>query len=201
MKIAAFKSIVITVLLIFFSISVIAKETKKEERDRATDKKQKEAVTDGSNPTTETSTAKSENVAEKSLSTTSSSWQSMTMGGGNGSSARFGLSSSVGQSLSGTGTSSALMLSSSFFQNFSLGPVSCCIGDRGNIDSDPNDIFDISDVVYLINWLFNDGPGPICKDEANVVIEDPDIADLVYFISYMFANGPAPPACNESPVI
>jgi hypothetical protein len=83
-------------------------------------------------------------------------------------------------------------------------PPSCCVGDRGNVDYDPEDIIDISDLVYLVDYMFTSGPPPPCWEEANVDgsgdgppdgSEDIDISDLVYLVDYMFNGGPAPVAC------
>jgi len=72
----------------------------------------------------------------------------------------------------------------------------CCVGFRGNINNDPSDGIDVSDVVYLVSYSFKGGPAPPCPEEANVNgIGGIDIADLTVLISYSFKNGPAPPAC------
>jgi hypothetical protein len=68
----------------------------------------------------------------------------------------------------------------------------------GNIDYDPGDIVDISDLVYLVDYMFTGGPAPACFEEANVDGSDLlslDISDLVYLIDYMFSGGPLPAAC------
>ena len=42
-------------------------------------------------------------------------------------------------------------------------PATCCVGDmRGNVDFDPSDVIDISDLVYLVDYMFNQGPAPLC---------------------------------------
>lgn len=52
---------------------------------------------------------------------------------------------------------------------------------------------DVADVVYLINYLFIDGPPP-----SSLASGDPnsdcivDVADIVYLINYLFIAGPAP---------
>lgn len=79
--------------------------------------------------------------------------------------------------------------------------VSCCQGIRGNVDGDPDDLVDISDLIYLADWMFSDfggdpddhGPPPPCMDEADVDGSgSQDISDLVYLVDYMFMGGPAP---------
>ena len=50
---------------------------------------------------------------------------------------------------------------------------------------------DICDLVYLVDYMFNDGPEPLVMDAANVDGQgDLDIADLVYLVDYMFNGGP-----------
>jgi hypothetical protein len=78
----------------------------------------------------------------------------------------------------------------------SADPCSCCRGIRGNIDNDPNEFVDISDLVYLVDWMFTGGPAPACDGEADLNGDDViDIADLVYFVDYMFNDGPPPAVC------
>jgi hypothetical protein len=72
----------------------------------------------------------------------------------------------------------------------------CCIDFRGNVDFDPGDNIDISDLVFLVDYMFNGGSVPPCIDEADVdATGEIDISDLVYVVDYMFNSGPAPVAC------
>jgi len=68
-----------------------------------------------------------------------------------------------------------------------------CIFLRG--DANKDGLIDIADVVYLINYLFIDGPAPdpFWLGDANCdgVV---DIADVVYLLNYLFLGG-APPGC------
>ena len=74
--------------------------------------------------------------------------------------------------------------------------TTCCVGIRGNIDSDPEEQINIGDLVYLVNYMFGGGPPPACTDEANVNgLAELDIADLVYLVNYMFNGGPEPVSC------
>jgi len=62
-------------------------------------------------------------------------------------------------------------------------------------DADADGMVDIADVVYLINYLFMDGPAPIPFEAGDVNLDGViDIADVVYLINYIFLNGP-PPLC------
>jgi hypothetical protein len=48
----------------------------------------------------------------------------------------------------------------------------CCMGPiRGNVDYDPDDQINISDLVYLVDWMWGMGPPPPCWSEANVLTE------------------------------
>jgi hypothetical protein len=63
---------------------------------------------------------------------------------------------------------------------------------KGDVNAD--NVLDISDVVYMIQWIFNGGPTPIPAPLVGDVNCDltTDISDCVYFIAYIFAGGPAP---------
>ena len=75
--------------------------------------------------------------------------------------------------------------------------VNCCEGVRGNVDFDPDNEITISDLVYLVSYMFSSGPEPFCMEEADIDGSGgtPDIEDLVYLVTYMFSDGPDPAAC------
>lgn len=74
----------------------------------------------------------------------------------------------------------------------------CCVGIRGNIDGDPQDMVDISDLSIIIDYLFFGVPFTgTCPGEANVDgIGEADISDLTLLIAYLFENGVIPP-CTQ----
>ena len=57
-------------------------------------------------------------------------------------------------------------------------------------DANQDDKTDIADAVFLINYLFNDGPPPDPFYKGNVNCDDEiDVTDTVYLINYLFKNG------------
>ncbi len=83
--------------------------------------------------------------------------------------------------------------------NDGIGDVCCCLGIRGNVDGDPLDEIDISDLVFIVDFIFTSGATPICLTEANIDADldsNIDISDLVYIVDFIFTNGPTPPSCN-----
>lgn len=72
----------------------------------------------------------------------------------------------------------------------------CCRGMRGNIDNSTDEAITISDLVYLVSYMFGGGPAPVCMETADFYGDgSPDIADLVYLVDYMFNGGAPPPDC------
>jgi len=75
-------------------------------------------------------------------------------------------------------------------------PLCCAI--RGDVDHSGVEPIDIADLVYLVDYMFNEGPAPVCWGEGDIDasdVEPIDIADLVYLVDYMFNDGPEPPMC------
>lgn len=79
--------------------------------------------------------------------------------------------------------------------------IECCVGIRGNVDGSEDNAIDMSDLAYLVDYLFNDGPRPPCLLEADVdasADKNPITeADMIYLRKYMFEDGPPPPDCWE----
>jgi hypothetical protein len=54
-------------------------------------------------------------------------------------------------------------------------------------------LIDIADLVYLVTYMFQDGPEPIPFESGNINCAGGiDISDLVYLVTYMFQDGPEP---------
>lgn len=112
--------------------------------------------------------------------------QGGTAASGRSTSGNLRLESVLGQNVSG----SAGRLTSGFFSeqvipNYVAG------------DADGNGIINISDAVYLINFIFAGGQAP-----ANHLSADADcngiltISDAVFLINYIFSGGPGPHYCG-----
>ncbi|HUV31766.1 MAG TPA: hypothetical protein VMY05_11855 [Acidobacteriota bacterium] len=67
----------------------------------------------------------------------------------------------------------------------------CCIGTKGNIDGDPDDLQDIGDLTVLIDFLFISHTPLICPEEADFDSDGVvDIGDLTWYIRCMFMLPP-----------
>ncbi len=78
------------------------------------------------------------------------------------------------------------------------GMSSCCSNMRGNINGDVGGVIDIADILYLVDYLFRDGPPAICSIESDVNSHGgTDLADLAYLVAYLFRSGPSPSPCRS----
>ncbi len=74
--------------------------------------------------------------------------------------------------------------------------ATCCVNSRGNVDGDVLDQTDISDLVFLVAFMFQGGAEPPCVSEGNVDGSNGiDISDLVMIVDFMFAGGLPPAVC------
>ncbi len=75
----------------------------------------------------------------------------------------------------------------------------CCIPPiRGDINYDNAVLIDIADLVYLVDYMFNQGPAPVCFDESDVNGDGGGVLaidDLVYLVDFMFNGDPPPVSC------
>jgi Thrombospondin type 3 repeat/Beta-propeller repeat len=75
----------------------------------------------------------------------------------------------------------------------------CCVAPiRGNVNGDAGNSVNVADITYLVRYLFDNGPAPLCIDEANVngsTTTIVNIIDVNHLVKYLFLAGPAPAAC------
>jgi hypothetical protein len=67
-----------------------------------------------------------------------------------------------------------------------------CCQIRGDIDNSGSDP-DIADLIYMVTYMFQDGPAPACMAATDINGDEqaePDIADLIHLVNYMFQDGP-----------
>jgi hypothetical protein len=70
--------------------------------------------------------------------------------------------------------------------------IANCCQIRGDVDRNGTGP-DIADLIYMVTYMFQDGPVPLCMAETDVDGiggATPDITDLVYLVTYMFQGGP-----------
>ncbi len=79
----------------------------------------------------------------------------------------------------------------------------CCLV-RGNVDGiyGAGGPVDVSDLSYLVNYLFRAGAPPPCAEEANADASTGEgaqvnIGDLSFLVEYLFRAGPTPPPCGD----
>lgn len=80
-----------------------------------------------------------------------------------------------------------------------IGDACCCLGIHGNVDCDPTDGADISDLTALIDNLYISFTRLCCPAEANTdssVEGNVDISDLTALIDYLYISFTPPPACS-----
>ncbi len=122
-------------------------------------------------------------------------WQVVSGGGGMTTVGSYTLGSTIGQTAAGFSTIGTNTLHSGFWQNWTEAEGCCSI--RGDVNHSGETIPDISDLVYLVSYMFLGGDLPICPLEADVDGDNEiiNISDLVYLVDYMFMGGPPPVPC------
>jgi DNA-binding beta-propeller fold protein YncE len=62
---------------------------------------------------------------------------------------------------------------------------------------------DVSDLVYLVTYMFSGGERPLWpsrRANVNGDFSGPDVSDLVYLVTYMFSGGPPPKSAPVWPI-
>lgn len=132
----------------------------------------------------------SQQSAQSPLAGEQIKWQVIAAGGTRGTSTNFILFGTAGQTAIGKGSSTNFGVNQGFWQSF----VASC-DDCGDANSDGH--IDISDVVFLIAYIFSGGsaPGPCVSPNGMGDANGDgyvDISDVVYLIAYIFSGGLAP---------
>jgi hypothetical protein len=87
------------------------------------------------------------------------------------------------------------VLAGAYFTSLTRGDLVILVDDTTSVcgDADTSGEVDIDDVVYLINYIFADGPAPHPVESGDADCSgDVDIDDVVYLIAYIFSGGNAP---------
>ena len=205
MKTMTVKALIALVLCLALSVAVFAAKRNKDERPAAkaavTQKQttaSKTASTETNTPTVQPTNLTTEPATATPREGEEINWQVIASGGGTSTLGSMILASTVGQTVAGQSMMGDMVLNSGFQQNFEEGGGCCIPPIRGDVNYDGAELIDISDLLYLIDFMFQSGPAPVCFDEADIDAsgsEPLDISDLVYLIDYMFRDGPEPPAC------
>jgi hypothetical protein len=79
-------------------------------------------------------------------------------------------------------------------------PAGCCLAERGNVDSSPDDAVSLGDLSLLVDHLYISFAEPECWEEANVDGSQPEgegsisLGDLTILIDHLFISfDPLPP--------
>ncbi len=69
----------------------------------------------------------------------------------------------------------------------------CCNIPAHAGDADNNNIVNLLDVTFLINYLYKGGPEPVCYDRGDADAGgNINLLDITYLISYLYKGGPMP---------
>jgi hypothetical protein len=113
-------------------------------------------------------------------------WDVIASGGGPMSSVNFLLDGTLGQAVAGPSTSTNFVLNAGYWQDFGQDSYVCG-------DASVNGRVDISDVVFIVNYIFGSGPVPDPLAAADVNCSNRvDISDCVYLVNYIFGGGGVP---------
>ena len=123
-------------------------------------------------------------------------WQVISSSPTTAGSDSFSVSGTLGQPVVGAvgdGT-----VNQGFWQSFEIGDMKCCRL-RGDVDYS-GDGPDISDLIYMVGYMFQQGPIPFCLGNADIngSGEIPDISDVTALVSFMFQQGATLPPCPAS---
>ena len=71
----------------------------------------------------------------------------------------------------------------------------CCCEVKADLDGDG--AVNVTDLAFLVDYLFRGQTGPDCPSEGDVDASgSTDVADLTYLLDYLFGGGPSPGDCT-----
>lgn len=119
-------------------------------------------------------------------------WFVIAAGGGSGSSTNYNLGGTAGQTSVGDGSSTNYTLLSGFWP----GVGGCCTGGAGDVNGDGIDA-NILDLTYLVNRIFRGGDPAECDGEADLNGDgiSSNILDLTFLVNRIFRGGGPPSGC------
>jgi hypothetical protein len=89
-----------------------------------------------------------------------------------------------------------VITTNSVFYHICYDAGGCCVGTRGNANGDAEDAVNISDMTFLVNYLFGGGAEPACPEEADVNGDETiNISDMTYLVNFLFGGGAPPLEC------
>ncbi len=98
----------------------------------------------------------------------------------------FFIMSSVGQSVTGNMQGDNYILVAGFWTGYYK---------SGDVNADG--VIDLGDVLYLINYLYKNGPAPDPLETGDANCDGViDLGDLLYLINYLYKGGPPPLHCD-----
>ena len=122
-------------------------------------------------------------------------WQVISNGGTDGTSANYGLKGTVSQTATSNGSSASYGLNHGFWQTFGGGSIPCQ-GKCGDANADNK--VNVSDAVYVINFVFSSGPVPLPVRACGDANSDGkvNVSDAVFVINFVFSGGSTPGDCS-----
>ncbi len=80
--------------------------------------------------------------------------------------------------------------------NYGSDNVSVLINCLPSGDCNGDEVVDVGDVVYLISYIYREGPAPDPLEVGDVNCDGVvDLGDVVYLINYLYREGPPPKCC------
>ena len=116
-------------------------------------------------------------------------------GGSKSSGSGLVLNATVGQTSTKYSTANTIALQAGFWQRIASSG-SCCIGIRGDLNSDGTDN-SVLDLTFMIDRIFRGGPPAACPEEADLNQDGSPstVLDLTFIVDTIFRGGPDPGGC------